>query len=175
MASYLVLSLAAKSSNFFLLVSLAHLAPSSLPTSGTANPGLAFITAGRSSLAKNMNADSPLLGALGSFLAFFFFSGFSTLPLATFFRGEALALAGDFAAFLAGAAFFAGAFLAGDLAGAFLAGAFLTGVFSAAFLAAAFLAGAFFATLGILQQKSLTSTHLNTTPLDDLSRNNNST
>jgi len=46
--------------------------------------------------------------------------------LATFFRGEALAFAGDLAAFLAGA------FLAGDLAGAFFAGDF----------AAAFLAGA---------------------------------
>merc|ERR1712136_504099 len=147
-ASYLALSLAANASYLALLEHFAHLAPSSLPTSGTLKLGLSFMTAGRSSLAKYMNADKALFGALGSLAFFAFFSVFSTLPLATFFSGEALA--GDFAAFLAGdlAAFLAlagdlaaGAFLAGDLEGAFFAG---VASLEAAFLTAAFLAGVAF-------------------------------
>merc|ERR1719259_1047320 len=80
------LSLMAKASYLDLSWQLFHLAPSSLATSGTFQVGLASVTDERSSLEKNIKAESARFGALGSFA---FLPFFSTLPLDTFFKGEA--------------------------------------------------------------------------------------
>merc|ERR1719270_307395 len=155
-ASYLVLSLAANSLYLSLVSHFPHCAPSSLPTSGTFQSGWALRILGRSSLAKNIKADSGRFGALGSlaFLTFFFVSfaalaglaALATLPFATFFNGD------FFSAFFP-AAFLAGDFLAGDLAAFFagaLAAAFFAGLFATFLTGLLALATAFFATFGIL-------------------------